>query len=290
MLGGVLRSLGAGYQVKVTYVQRCAAEAKAKLNLEWPLSLALALQQRCAGVAEKEVFRGAVCGQSSPSIQGVGRGAVQVKLADADAERLHRIGVKRDMGAGGFVVGIRRAQASYMPLRNSNHVWLPGIAGVSGHHPDRSGTSRYGLAEIAIMARPLSSPDPPVGSKTRHLPTGPAVTCLSHTTVCDWLPHGTPIDVVILGKGAPFIPHSPRWLKVRMRMVADGALGVMREGERENTKTHGDTYNYWRAEAGQRTASFAQLLDGSGLVMDPTVEAPVPYSMMEKQHHRFGTR
>lgn len=191
------------HPVVVTHVRLCETETP-DLKLAWSLPVATALQSQCHQKGVHERFQASVTGHTTPACQDVGRGSLRLRFLDASA-----------VTDGGYIVGIRRPG-----LR-----WLPAIAGVPGARGlDRYGESRMGLSELLVMARPIAG--------------GEDVTCLPHEVLEGLFPLGLTAEVVVLSRVTDFFLglNANRWLKIRMRQIADGAIGIVQseaQGETE---------------------------------------------------------
>ena len=135
------------------------------------------------------------------------------------------------MPVGGLLVGIRR---------HPHERWVPALAAApGGKGPDRYGRSRDGLAELVVMARPLDGlsrdardretalgldrSSPPSRSEMGRTCL---VTCLDDAALRAWMPAGhAAAQVVVLRKMTDFHLglNANRWLKIRMKDIADGA-------------------------------------------------------------------
>ena len=101
--------------------------------------------------------------------------------------------------------------------------------------PDRHGATRESLAELVIMARPLheneddasaSEIDGDDSGGIRTLARGVSVTSVDDETLRDWARVGhASAEVIILRRVTDFHLglNAHRWLKIRMRQIADGA-------------------------------------------------------------------
>ena len=118
----------------------------------------------------------------------------------------------REPPEGGLIVGVRVAPHAG---------FLPAVAAAPGDRgPDRLGRSRAGLAELVVLARPTARP-----STEAEL-----LTCLDDATLRAWAPEGAEAEVAVLARVADFHLglNANRWLKIRMREIADAAEPLAR--------------------------------------------------------------
>jgi hypothetical protein len=182
----------------------------------------------------------------------------------------------------------------------SAYRFLPAIAAAPGARgPDRHGNSRDGLAELVVMARPLATEETlsrrdgeKVGGgegkrfqKKRDANRIDArdmfVTSLDDASLRSWLPVGAKADIVVLRRVTGFHLglNANRWLKIRMREIADGVAGLAFLDRDEKTE-----------EKTNVSASPASFYRGTGLVLDPSGvinDAPVGASY-EFEHWGAG--
>ena len=189
----------------------------------------------------------------------------------------------------------------------SAYRFLPAIAAAPGARgPDRHGNSRDGLAELVVMARPLATEQTlsrreKERKKSEKVGGGEGkrfqkkksdanridardesfVTSLDDASLRSWLPVGAKADIVVLRRVTGFHLglNANRWLKIRMREIADG-VGELAFLDRDE-KTEEET---------NVSASPASFYRGTGLVLDPSGvinDAPVGASY-EFEHWGAG--
>jgi hypothetical protein len=187
----------------------------------------------------------------------------------------------------------------------SAYRFLPAIAAAPGARgPDRHGNSRDGLAELVVMARPLATEETLSrrddvaesekvgGGEGKRFQKKPRdanridardmfVTSLDDASLRSWLPVGAKADIVVLRRVTGFHLglNANRWLKIRMREIADGVAGLAFLDRDEKTE---DKTNV--------SASPASFYRGTGLVLDPSGvinDAPVGASY-EFEHWGAG--
>ena len=186
----------------------------------------------------------------------------------------------------------------------SAYRFLPAIAAAPGARgPDRHGNSRDGLAELVVMARPLATEQTlsrrddvaeiekvSEGKRFQKKPRDANridardesfVTSLDDASLRSWLPVGAKADIVVLRRVTGFHLglNANRWLKIRMREIADGVAGLAFLDRDEKT-----------AEKTNVSASPASFYRGTGLVLDPSGvinDAPVGASY-EFEHWGAG--
>ena len=188
----------------------------------------------------------------------------------------------------------------------SAYRFLPAIAAAPGARgPDRHGNSRDGLAELVVMARPLATEETlsrrddvaesekGSGGEGKRFQKKPRdanridardesfVTSLDDASLRSWLPVGAKADIVVLRRVTGFHLglNANRWLKIRMREIADGVaeLAFLDRDEKTEEKTN-------------VSASPASFYRGTGLVLDPSGvinDAPVGASY-EFEHWGAG--
>ena len=191
----------------------------------------------------------------------------------------------------------------------SAYRFLPAIAAAPGARgPDRHGNSRDGLAELVVMARPLATEqtlsrrdggeskkesEKVGGGEGKRFQKKPSdanridardesfVTSLDDASLRSWLPVGAKADIVVLRRVTGFHLglNANRWLKIRMREIADGVGGLAFLDRDEKTE-----------EETNVSASPASFYRGTGLVLDPSGvinDAPVGASY-EFEHWGAG--
>ena len=187
----------------------------------------------------------------------------------------------------------------------SAYRFLPAIAAAPGARgPDRHGNSRDGLAELVVMARPLATEQTlsrrddvshikkvgrGEGKRFQKKPSDANridardvfVTSLDDASLRSWLPVGAKADIVVLRRVTGFHLglNANRWLKIRMREIADGVAGLAFLDRDEKTE-----------EKTNVSASPASFYRGTGLVLDPSGvinDAPVGASY-EFEHWGAG--
>ena len=297
--------------VAVTRVRHCAEEAKGGLELAWSFGVASAFQRLCAASTSSSRFGAEVTGHTTPAVADVGRGSLRVRFMrphDGD----DALGLRR-FPTGGLLLGVRRSRSvsgsssedvlfarekserEGSPRRwvEPSHRFVPAIAAAPGKRgEDRHGESRDGLAELVVMARPLvidardSETDGDVGFRDVGASAKPTaaprfVTSLDDAALRLWLPVGAPVELAVVRRVTGFHLglNANRWLKIRMREIADGVgeLAFLDRDEKTEEKTN-------------VSASLASFYRGTGLVLDPSGvinDAPVGASY-EFEHWGAG--
>ena len=122
---------------------------------------------------------------------------------------------------------------------STNNSSLPAVAAVPGDTPDSRGSSRRGLAELMVLARPVAEAD---GSCSH-------VTCLTEDVLREYFSNH-PIELVSLQRIAAFEEGmgDARWLRPRLHALMDAI------------ELH---------SAGSQPGDVAQLLRGTGLSIEP---------------------
>ena len=275
--------------VTVTRVRRCAEEAKGGLELAWSFGVASAFQRLCAASTSSSRFGAEVTGHTTPAVADVGRGSLRVRFMrphDGD----DALGLRR-FPTGGLLLGVRRSRSvsgsssedvlfarekserEGSPRRwvEPSHRFVPAIAAAPGKRgEDRHGESRDGLAELVVMARPLvidardSETDGDVGFRDVRASAKPTaaprfVTSLDDAALRLWLPVGAPVELAVVRRVTGFHLglNANRWLKIRMREIADGVAGVASVADA-------------RKSAPGARASTAAFYRDTGLVLDPS--------------------
>ena len=192
----------------VTRVRRCAEEVRGGLELAWPARVVAALAGQAERVASLgDALPAVVTGHTTPACADIGRGSLRVQFSPPPSA--HRA---REPPEGGLIVGVRVAPHAG---------FLPAVAAAPGDRgPDRLGRSRAGLAELVVLARPTARP-----STEAEL-----LTCLDDATLRAWAPEGAEAEVAVLARVADFHLglNANRWLKIRMREIADAAEPLAR--------------------------------------------------------------
>ena len=266
--------------VTVTRVRRCSEEAKGGLELAWSFGVASAFQRLCETSCSSSRFDAEVTGHTTPAVSDVGRGSLRVRFS-----RSH-VGDETSFPTGGLLLGVRRLNSRESPssreddLRSSTLFFrvdatrtsveprprfLPAIAAAPGARgPDRHGASRDGLAELVVMARPLVT-DRGDASKSKSKSSEKnahslMVTSLDDAALRAWLPVSARAEVVVVRRVTGFHLglNANRWLKIRMREIADGVAGaVAADARREDAPLDGDD-------------PYDAFYRGTGLVLDPS--------------------
>ena len=268
--------------VTVTRVRRCAEEAKGGLELAWSFGVASAFQRLCE--TSTSSFDAEVTGHTTPAVADVGRGSLRVRFS-----RSH-VGDETSFPTGGLLLGVRRLNSRESPssreddLRSSTLFFrvdatrtsveprprfLPAIAAAPGARgPDRHGASRDGLAELVVMARPLVT-DRGDASKSKSKSSEKnahslMVTSLDDAALRAWLPVSARAEVVVVRRVTGFHLglNANRWLKIRMREIADGVAGAVADA-----RTREDFFAPLDADD---ASFFEPFYRGTGLVLDPS--------------------
>ena len=227
-----LASMSTHRVATMTRVRRCLEEAKGGLELAWRVDVAAALQRMCerassSAAASSSTARTSppapilpveVTGHTTPALADIGRASLRVRFTSPDASQ---------HPTGGLILGIRR---------HPDERFLPAVAAAPGDRgPDRHGATRESLAELVIMARPLHEDEDDASASEidgddsggiRTLARGVAVTSVDDETLRDWARVGhASAEVIILRRVTDFHLglNAHRWLKIRMRQIADGA-------------------------------------------------------------------
>jgi hypothetical protein len=203
---------------------------------------------------------------------------------------------REEFPTGGLLLGVRRtvpssfdtvsADRATREVEPSAYRFLPAIAAAPGARgPDRHGNSRDGLAELVVMARPLATEETlsrrddvaesekGSGGEGKRFQKKPRdanridardesfVTSLDDASLRSWLPVGAKADIVVVRRVTGFHLglNANRWLKIRMREIADGVgeLAFLDRDEKTEEKTN-------------VSASPASFYRGTGLVLDPS--------------------
>ena len=238
--------------------------------LAWPIRAALDLQDRL--LAEPHTCAAVVTGHSTPAVEDVGGASLRIALALASEHELE---------AGGWLFGIRRTGARQNGTASS---FLPAIACVPGEHTDRGGRSRCGLAELMLMARPARWPshEPHCAPLVTHVPAAPLRTIFPRGATLEVKPHARVTD---------FFPglNAGTWLKIRMAQIADAAVALSAECDRDdaNERATVATAADFEAEGEDEDALCARLVAGHGFELrTELVEQPPPDAGWLFQH--FG--
>ena len=280
--------------VAVTRVRHCAEEAKGGLELAWSFGVASAFQRLCAASTSSSRFGAEVTGHTTPAVADVGRGSLRVRFMrphDGD----DALGLRR-FPTGGLLLGVRRSRSvsgsssedvlfarekserEGSPRRwvEPSHRFVPAIAAAPGKRgEDRHGESRDGLAELVVMARPLvidardSETDGDVGFRDVGAGAKPTaaprfVTSLDDAALRLWLPVGAPVELAVVRRVTGFHLglNANRWLKIRMREIADGVAGAVADA-----RTREDFFAPLDADD---ASFFEPFYRGTGLVLDPS--------------------
>ena len=262
--------------VTVTRVRRCFEEAKGGLELAWSFGVASAFQRLCE-TATSSRFDADVTGHTTPAVADVGRGSLRVRFS-----RSHS-GDETSFPTGGLLLGVRRSTRESPSSREDDLQtstrsrgatrtsveprprFLPAIAAAPGARgPDRHGASRDGLAELVVMARPLVT-DRGDASKSKSKSSEKnahslMVTSLDDAALRAWLPVSARAEIVVVRRVTGFHLglNANRWLKIRMREIADGVAGaVADDARREDAPLDGDD-------------PYDAFYRGTGLVLDPS--------------------
>ena len=278
--------------VTVTRVRRCAEEAKGGLELAWSFGVASAFQRLCEESASKSGssrFDAEVVGHTTPAVADVGRGSLRVRflrshagdgIVGNEADGRDDASGRERFPTGGLLLGVRRTVPSSSREETSDTVsadpatrevepsayrFLPAIAAAPGARgPDRHGASRDGLAELVVMARPLVT-DRGDASKSKSKSSEKnahslMVTSLDDAALRAWLPVSARAEIVVVRRVTGFHLglNANRWLKIRMREIADGVAGaVAADARREDAPLDGDD-------------PYDAFYRGTGLVLDPS--------------------
>ena len=261
-----LASMSTHRVATMTRVRRCLEEAKGGLELAWRVDVAAALQRMCerassSAAASSSTARTSppapilpveVTGYTTPALADIGRASLRVRFTSPDASQ---------HPTGGLILGIRR---------HPDERFLPAVAAAPGDRgPDRHGATRESLAELVIMARPLhenedeasaSEIDGDDSGGIRTLARGVAVTSVDDETLRDWARVGhASAEVIILRRVTDFHLglNAHRWLKIRMRQIADGAESL--------AVTEASTVS-----RDSRAETLEAFLRGTGFELDPS--------------------
>ena len=270
--------------VTVTRVRRCAEEAKGGLELAWSFGVASAFQRLCE--TSTSSFDAEVTGHTTPAVADVGRGSLRVRFS-----RSHS-GDETSFPTGGLLLGVRRSTRESPSCREDDRQtstrsagatrrveprprFLPAIAAAPGARgPDRHGVSRDGLAELVVMARPLVTdrgdaskpprPESTRGAKKNAREKSALVTSLDDAALRAWLPVSARVEVVVVRRVTGFHLglNANRWLKIRMREIADGVAGAVADA-----RTREDFFAPLDADD---ASFFEPFYRGTGLVLDPS--------------------
>jgi len=203
-----------------------------QMPLEWSVATALGLAELADAVSSSAVVA-VVEGYSTPSVVDVGGSSIRLRFPVPEEE-----GEPMLSASASVAIGVRR--------RDMNATWLPAIAGVPGHHPDRAGLSRVGLLETVVMARPTVKG---------------GVTFLDEDVLRAWVSQGQELELVPLRRLDDFHidDGSGPWLRDRICTTASQAEDFVAEHVRATGRT---------------THDVGQLLLGSGLRPEATVRPP----------------
>jgi len=167
----------------------------------WSLSTVLASGKHIDDQLESSkahVVGALVEGHTTPAVADIGAASVRLRLVQKQNVSIQ--GMDLPLKDGGYLLGIR----SSMQGRR----FLPAIAGVPGKQGlDRYGGSRIGLAECIVMGRPV---------------TDGTATVLPDDVLQKWLPTGSDVEVVVLGKLTDFYlgMNAGTWLRIRIDELA----------------------------------------------------------------------
>ena len=198
---------------------RCASPAavicQRRFNFRMSLAAACATKRRAENAADKASAE--LLGFSTRAILDAGATSVRVKMPTDCIDE----------------PGIHLAAIS------TNNSSLPAVAAVPGDTPDSRGSSRRGLAELMVLARPVAEAD---GSCSH-------VTCLTEDVLREYFSNH-PIELVSLQRIAAFEEGmgDARWLRPRLHALMDAI------------ELH---------SAGSQPGDVAQLLRGTGLSSEP---------------------
>mmetsp|Transcript_118880 Transcript_118880/g.236878 ORF Transcript_118880/g.236878 Transcript_118880/m.236878 type:complete len:244 (-) Transcript_118880:6-737(-) len=214
------------------HVPVSATRPSFQMPLEWSVATALSLAE-LAAVASSSAVVAVVEGYSTPSVVDVGGSSVRLRFPVPKEEDESMLSA-----SASIVIGLRH--------RAMNATWIPAVAGVPGHHPDRAGLSRVGLLETVVMARPTVKG---------------GVTFLDEDVLRAWIPQGQELELVPLRRLDDFHidDGSGPWLRDRICITASQAEDFVAEHARAKQKTGCD---------------IGQLLLGSGLRPEAAVQPP----------------
>lgn len=217
-------------------------------------------------------------------------------IVENDADGRDDASGRERFPTGGLLLGVRRtvpsssreetfdtvsADPATREVEPSAYRFLPAIAAAPGARgPDRHGDSRDGLAELVVMARPLATEETragddvadggEAGGEGKRFQKKPNailnrtdardgfVTSLDDASLRSWLPVGAKAELVVVRRVTGFHLglNANRWLKIRMRQIADGVGGL--------------AFSDRDAEEKTSSASPASFYRGTGLVLDPS--------------------
>ena len=183
------------------------------------------------GDSAQTFVKASLQGYATPSTLDVGAASIRLRV-------------------GGPCQGILAEQGSIALAvrRSASESWLPAIAGVPGHHLDRAGTSRRGLLEVMLIARPT---------------TKGGITFLPDESLRAWAPIGIELELAPLKRMDDFHidDGSGPWLRDRICITSSEAEDFAMASGSDGAAS-GD-------------AGVQQLLAGSGLCYRKgTVSAP----------------
>jgi hypothetical protein len=291
--------------VPVTRVRRCAEEAKGGLELAWSIDVALAFQRLCETSPSSSRLDAEVTGHTTPAVADIGRGSLRVRFLGRkkgeDAASAHAPAFP----TGGLLLGVRRKPTrlssfdddeSFSSAKTQGTArrrvhdpfrFLPAIAAAPGDRgPDRYDASRDGLAELVVMARPLVVDEMTRGEETtnrfserfsaRSAPkrADDMVTSLDDDALRAFLPVGAGAEVVLVRRVTGFHLglNANRWLKIRMREIADGVTEVLarEDAEFDRSKTVESAAVAKKEAVGNVESGdpFERFLRETGLVLD----------------------
>lgn len=171
-----------------------------QMPLDWSVPTALGLVGLAEAAAKSSSLpiSATVEGYSAPSVVDVGCASLRIRFAPEDCEA---IGDQMLSAQCSIALAVRR---------KDREGWLPGVAGVPGHHEDRDGRARRGLLEAVIMARPTTSG---------------GITFLHEDVLREWAPVGVELQLVPVRRVDDFHidDGSGPWLRDRICITASQA-------------------------------------------------------------------
>lgn len=199
------------------------------MPLEWSVATGLSLAKlAAAGAASATVI---VEGYSTPSVVDVGGASLRLRFDLPEGPAAELLATQ-----GSIALALRRRDAG---------AWLPGVAGVLGHHADRAGQPRHGLLEAVVLARPTVKG---------------GLTFLHEEVLRQWAPEGTELELAPLQRLDDFHidDGSGPWLRDRICITASQA----------------EDFVAAKARACGDVQDVDLLLGGSGLRREGAVQPP----------------
>mmetsp|Transcript_78486 Transcript_78486/g.233857 ORF Transcript_78486/g.233857 Transcript_78486/m.233857 type:complete len:242 (-) Transcript_78486:59-784(-) len=202
-----------------------------QMPLEWSVATALGLARLADAGAPR--VAATVAGYSTPSVVDVGGSSLRLSFGLPEVPAADLLAT-----SGSIALCLRR--------RGGGGAWLPGVAGVPGHHADRAGQPRHGLLEAVVMARPTVKG---------------GLTFLQEDVLREWAPEGTELELVPLQRLDDFHVDdgSGPWLRDRICITASQAEDFVAPRVRA---------------CGLDTKDIDLLLRGSGLRREASVQPP----------------